>query len=645
MKRLVFALILVLLMACQQAQSPTATQPQLSPTALPPTLVPTATSTPTPEPPKSLVVCIGQEPTTLYLYGGSSRAMWSVLEAVYDGPIDTRQFAPVPVILSKLPNLADGDAVLQPVDVLEGQAIVDADGTFTYLKSGVRIRPSGCTSTDCAQVWDGSSALQMDSLQLTFTLLPNLLWSDGAPLTSSDSVYSFELAADPATPVNKRVVERTASYTAVDPLSVKWQGIPGYFPANFEGHFFQPLPRHAWSILSAADLQSADLSARTPLGWGPYVIQEWVKGDHITLTKNPNYFRAGEGLPKFDTLVYRFLGETSDSNLEALLIGECDIVDQTTLLEEQLGEVIELQGQRQLTAYVGLGPEVEQLVLGIRPAAYDDGYNAAVDRVDFFGDVRTRQALAYCIDRPGLIAALRSGQGVAAVGLVPPQSPFYPNGLEALAYDPLEGARLLDAVGWKDEDNNPATPRKAQNVPNVPNGTPFVINYYTSQAPLRLKVANALLQNLADCGIQANLNSLSTDELYAAGPDGPLFGRKFDLVQFSWGASALPPCFLYESAQIPNAANSWLGGNITGFSSSQYDAACQAARLGRPEDGADYFGRYQETQRLFAEQLPAIPLFYDLKLAATRLDVCGFEMDVSARSDLWNLENISRNCK
>ncbi len=637
----IIAAALLLLSACQAA--PTAA-PSATPTAAEPTPQPTATFTPTPEPPKSLVVCIGQEPQTLYMYAGNSRAMWSVLEAVYDGPIDMRGYTPVPVILEKLPALADGDALVQPVDVLEGQAVLDADGNFTYLKAGARYLPSGCSSDACAVTWDGTSPVQMDRLQLTFKLLPGLLWSDGAPLTADDSVYSFELASDPDTPVNKRIVERTVSYTSPDAVTVQWQGIPGYFPQTYEGLFFSPLPRHTWGLLGAADLLKADLSNTTPLGWGPYVIQEWVKGDHITLARNPNYFRAAEGLPEFETLVYRFLGENADSNLEALLVGECDIVDQTTLLEDQLGQVIELQGQRQLLAFVGLGPEVEQLVLGIRPASYDDGFTPGSDRPDFFGDLRTRQAIAYCLDRATLIASLRSGQGQVAVGMVPPASPFYPSDLSALPYDPAQGARLLDEVGWKDSDNNPDTPRVAQGVAGVPDGTPFVIEYATSQASLRLKVADLLIKSLAGCGIQANLNSYNVSDLYAAGPDGILFGRKFDLAQFAWAAARLPSCGLYETGQVPNAANSWLGGNITGFSNAEYDAACQAARASRPGDGSDPVALYQQVQRIFADQLPAIPLYYDVKLAATRLDVCNFSLDVSARSDLWNLEAISRNC-
>ena len=65
--------------------------------------------TPTPEPeepagPKTLVICMGQEPDTLYINGGSMLAARAVQEAIYDGPIDTRTFAYQPVILKKLPD-------------------------------------------------------------------------------------------------------------------------------------------------------------------------------------------------------------------------------------------------------------------------------------------------------------------------------------------------------------------------------------------------------------------------------------------------------------------------------------------------------------------------------------------------------------
>jgi peptide/nickel transport system substrate-binding protein len=46
-------------------------------------------------------------------------------------------------------------------------------------------------------------------------------------------------------------------------------------------------------------------------------------------------------------------------------------------------------------------------------------------------------------------------------------------------------------------------------------------------------------------------------------------------------------------------------------------------------------------QRLFAQELPSLPLFFRLKMAVSRPDLCGMEMDVTARSVLWNLEHFN----
>jgi peptide/nickel transport system substrate-binding protein len=56
-------------------------------------------------------------------------------------------------------------------------------------------------------------------------------------------------------------------------------------------NFWAPAPKHAWNQFQAAELPQIDIASRTPIGWGPYRIEEWAAGDHITLTRNPHYFR------------------------------------------------------------------------------------------------------------------------------------------------------------------------------------------------------------------------------------------------------------------------------------------------------------------------------------------------------------------
>ncbi|HCE17924.1 MAG TPA: hypothetical protein DEQ80_08705 [Anaerolinea thermolimosa] len=641
-KRIPFLIMLLLLAgwlaACQQAgQLSTLNPPTLTPDA---PVVPTVEPSPTAVPPRTLTVCLSEEPQTLYLYGGSSRSMWNVLEAIYDGPYDTRGFSAQPVILEKMPSLTDGDARLRPVNVTGGDVVVDTAGQVVALAKGVTVFPSGCRSGDCAVVWDGSSPLQMDQLEVTFRLKDGIRWSDGAPLTAEDSVFSFQVAADPASPTSKGVIDRTASYTAIDPLTVQWVGVPGFVEQRYPTFFFLPLPKHAWGGLTAAQLLTDETVRRQPLGWGPYVIDSWVPGERIHLRKNPLYFRAGEGLPKFDYLDFTFNGNPADSALMALVGGKCDVVDQNAGFLPLLEELINTQNNGRLKLYLQQGPEWEHLDFGIRPASYDDGYNpAAGDRADLFGDVRTRQAFARCIDRNRLIQEVFKNRSAVPAGYLSPTHPLYQTDLPAYTYDPAAGARLLDEVGWKDLDGDPSTPRVAVGVPNVPDGTLLSVRLFTTQAELRRQAALLVQAGLKECGVETSISLLDPGELFAPGPDGPLFGRNFDLALFTWDGAARVPCQLYTSDQIPASGNRWIGANITGFTDERFDAACQAAYWALP-DQSDYAAQFQAAERLFAEQLPSIPLYYGLRIAISRPDLCGVELDPTARSLLSGIETV-----
>ncbi|MHB8114032.1 MAG: ABC transporter substrate-binding protein, partial [Bellilinea sp.] len=242
----ILLLAAITLAACSGTPSATPTEAPTDPVTPP---APTAT----PEPPSELTVCLGKEPLGLYLYGGSSRAQWSVLEAIYDGPIDQRGYADQPVILAQLPSAENGGDRITAVPVQRGQMVLAADGNVAPLDTGLTVLPAGCTDATCAVAWDGATALEMDQQQLTFRLLDGLKWSDGAPLTAADSVYSFQVASDPATPVNPLALDRTESYTALDETTVVWTGVPGYRTAEPSAYFFIPLPQHAYGALSAVD--------------------------------------------------------------------------------------------------------------------------------------------------------------------------------------------------------------------------------------------------------------------------------------------------------------------------------------------------------------------------------------------------------
>lgn len=599
--------------------------------------------TATPEPdepagPKTMVVCMGQEPDTLYLYGGDMLASAHLQEAIYDGfnangGIDNRTYSYQTTILKKLPDLDDGDAVINSVTVQAGDMVANDAGDPVELAEGEMVRPAGCNSSDCAVEFTGDP-VEMDQMVVTFELLEGLMWSDGSPLTADDSVYGFELNADPDTPTSRFAVEHTASYEATSDTVAVWTGLPGYLDATYFVNFWNVFPRKLWQEelgYSAADLLEAEESSRMPMGYGAFIITEWVAGDHITVEKNPNYFRADEGLPYLDTVIFRFVPD-SNAAVAQLISGECDIATQDASLDDQAELLLKLEQQGILKPVFVTGTVWEHVDFGINPV---DDY----DRPDFFEDVRVRQAIAQCLDRQSVVDTILYGRSIVIDTYIPPEHPLYADGLTSWPFDPEAGMALLEEVGWVDADGDGV--REASGVEGVADGTPLEFKWASTTASMRVQYMQIFQQNLAECGIKVNLENLPASEYFADGPDGPLFGRRFDLGSFAWLTGVQPPCELYLGidSYIPSEDNGWAGQNNPGFDNDVYDEACLRALTGLPGSEA-YIEGHKESQRIFSEQLPVIPLFLRIKLAATRPEVKGFVMDPTQNSEMWNIETL-----
>jgi peptide/nickel transport system substrate-binding protein len=507
------------------------------------------------------------------------------------------------------------------------------------LESGVSVLPSGCKDSACSIVWDGISEIQMDQVTANFKLRTNLLWSDGIPLTAADSLFSFTIDNDPENPTRKWSTEVTYSYEMLDDLTIQWKGLPGYQSLEAQDMFWIPLPRHLLGSLPVSEIKNADIAARRPLGWGPYVITEWVSGDHISLEKNDNYFRASEGLPVFDQLVYRFIDPNDGGGLAALAAGQCDLVERSSDPQSDQILVNDLLTTTIAQAEWKTGPEIAQLVIGINPASYDNGYNAVQDRYNYFGNPITRQAMAICIDRQTLNKEIFNGKaGMASMSdLLGNQSSG--SGTVSDGYDRTASDKLFEQGGWMDVDSDPTTPRVAVNVIGVPNGTSLSLSLLSPSDAISLAIADGIAKSLARCGIEIKTTAYPFSELYAPGPEGLIFGRNFDLVLIDWQYSPAPACYLYSTAQIPRAGNYWIGGNVSGYSNDKFDVACSSLMRAIPGDG-DWELSLQQAEEYFATDLPAIPLFKLPKLVLMRSDFCSFSFDPYARSDLSNLENL-----
>lgn len=607
---------------------------QKAPLEIPPRPSPTATTRApvvTPQPARVLSVCLGEEPQSLFLYDSGSRAARAIRQALFDGPFDEVDFQFIPVILEQVPTLENGDVVISQVEVQPGERMVDASGNRTYLAEGEVYRPAGCYSTECEEVYQGQDPVYLDQVTILFRITPGVEWSDGAPLQGDDSVFSYQVAQDLYGDFGPEKVRYAQEYAPVNQYHVEWRGIPGYLGiTSYADYFFTPLPRHRWQELDSSQIRRDKRARKDPLGWGPYLIQEWLPGDHLTLVKNERYFRRAAGFPYYDHIVFRFVEDVS-SGLDAFRARECEVaVGVSGLVEEiPLLEEGELRGSWNVVHIYG--GAWHQVKFGIQSLSDDPS---------LFQDTGVRQAFATCINRRKMIAQLPEAPRIAD-SFFPSRHPSFESDLPRYRYDPDEAARLLEEIGWVDEDNDAATPRTALNVEGVEDGRPLQATLLVSRSERAGKIAALIQDDLARCGVDVKVSALSPDELLGPGPDGPIFGRDFDMAHFAWTPANYRLCSLFLSSEIPGPypdfPKGWGGGNASGFADEEYDAACRMANTLLPEMKTRQEA-VRRAQIIFSEELPALPLYF-------RQDVMIADFELSGMEDgyfdpLWNVESL-----
>jgi peptide/nickel transport system substrate-binding protein len=595
----------------------------------------TESTTPTPaKEVRQLTICTGAEPASLFPFGSLPAPARSILQALYDGPLDQMAFTLQPVILEQVPSLENGGAYFEPVQVSPGDAIIDNAGNLVNLEAGTIYRPSECSSPSCAQVYSGQDTILMDSLVVRFHLLPDIRWSDGVPLGAEDSHFAYQVAQALYPAYRPQIVNVTQSYRVIDQRIIEWRGLPGSQDPKYAEFFFAPLPKHAWETIPMSELPESETASQSPLGWGPYMFEKWTPGEQIVLSKNPHYFRADEGLPHFDRLVFHFTDNPQES-VQALLAGECQLADETALRGIAGEDLQLLQSNESIATWVTAGGAWEQILFGI----------TSIDptRPALFASAQVRQAIVSCIDRKRISQEVYSGLAVLTDAFVLPDHPLYTSESAQYVFDPQVAASMLTASGWVDHDSNPATPRVASGVPGVPEGTLFEFTYLASDEADRQQAARIVQESLALCGVKANLEFGAAAQIYAGGPEGPVFGRQFDLAQLAWTAFAEVPCSLFTSAEIPGPypafPKGWGGANASGYSNLNFDQAC-ATSLTTLQSSPEFAAGYQQIQLILSEDIPAFPLYLHIRSAAARADLCNFQVEPSNPNSLWNLEEL-----
>ncbi len=615
------------------AASPTAgastPSPQPSGTASPAPVSATAAA----QPAQVLTICMGTEPVALMPYLDGSDAARTVQALLYAAPIDVVGYNTQPGILAEVPSLENGSAVVKVLRMLPGDRVLDDAGEVVTLTVGTRIRPAGCRNSGCAVTYDGSD-VEMDQMRVVFRLRRGLTWEDGSPVQAADSVYSMELATALASPELPGVAPgatlevMTESYLALDAQTVVWTGVPGYLPQSYRTLFWLPMPSVAWRSTGLAELFLREDVVHTPMGYGPYGQVEWEGGATLRLSRSETYAAATGVRPFFDAVVFRFVDPADPkSALNALADGTCDLLTADLNLGEAFKEMSALQSAGSLQILAQPGIAWEHLTFNT---------NVGSSRPALFADVRTRQAVAHCVDRKRLLQELTHAMGTAMATYVPPDAPLYAPGVQQYAYDAALGGTLLDEAGWRDEDGDGV--REAHAVEGVNEGVPFRLTYVTTGSDRRLRTAQLIAAELSVCGISVDTQVYEPWELFAQNPENVLVGGNFDLAQVALSADLLPQCSPYASWAMPALTNGWAGLNVGRFSSADYDAACMTASTALPGE-ADFVDGHREAQRIFADALPALPLYRTVSYLAARPDLAGVRPDALSVVT-WNVEQI-----
>lgn len=657
MRRLLLPLALLLVVLLAACNSAATTEPTMAPVATDAGTTTDATAAPTemveataaatevveatavatevttaPVEDKIMVICMAQEPKSL-IWSESALVTSAVLEAVQPPLADTREYGYQATLVKKLPSIDDGDAMLEEVTIKEGDTFYDvaSDAILTLTAGMTNTFSLNQLEGDPLEV-SGYNGEELKTVQTTaqWELVDGLMWEDGEPVTADDSVFAFEVASQPEWTTSKYVIERTASYEAVDEMTLKWVGLPGYTDGTYFLNVWAPQARHVLGEMNAADIQADENVNRKPLSYGPYKVDEWIAGDSIMLSRNDNWV---DGPAPLSELIYRFVPDTNQI-IAQLVSGECDIGTQDAAFEGSLPLVKQFEDQGLLTIAEVAGTVFEHLDFNIMPI---DSYSGAAGTLTdnegglLFQNVAFRQAIAHCIDRQAIIDQATNGAAFIQHTYTAADHPLYPgdDAITVYEFDPEMGKQMLADLGYTDTNGNGVIDK---------DGVELTFVHGTRDNPLRQKVTQIVQAQLAEnCNVKTEIQLVGSD-FFADGPDGPVFGRKYDMAEFAWLTGVEPPCNLYQTSQIPSEETSWGAQNNTGWSNEAFDTACNTGI--QTLDAEEKATAHAEAMKLFTEELPSLPLFARAKIAVAGPNVIGLEMDPTSNSEMWNIENF-----
>ncbi len=417
------------------------------------------------------------------------------------------------------------------------------DNIFSKL---VDIDPDGQFVGVLARKWN-----QKDDRTWVFDLVDDASFHNGEKFTANDVKYTFMRILDP-----KTASAYASLYDTIDEVEVATPTQVIFHLKTPFGPFLSNLANNG-EIVNQKAIESAD-PARNPVGTGPFQFVEWAQGDHITVTKYPDYFETGK--PYLDQIDFRFL-LVDQSRIDGLSSGELDWVDAVPL--QQLSTLSNDPRFTYVTSPTAGIPDFLSMNTAQPP----------------FDKPEVRQAVAWALDREAIRAIAYFGAGEVGIEEVPSGSPWF-DGVDPYADAPdVEKAKsLLSDAGYS-------------------NG--LTVEYLgLPQYPELLKTGEVVREQLKAVGITMNIKQVDVSVWFS---------------QFSKGDYQITSAYQERTIDPDNFYSLVLrsGGpiNSSKYSNPKVDDLIDRARTETDQTARQ--GLYKQIRQIVREDAPLIFVHYE----------------------------------
>jgi peptide/nickel transport system substrate-binding protein len=483
-----------------------------------------------------------------------------------------------------------------------------------------------------------------DLLSITYKLVPDVLWSDGTPLTADDFVFTWQYCIDPLTGCTSNNFAGVTSVEAVDPQTVKITfDAPAPYPyVPFVGYLSPVLQKAQFESCIGEASQACSEPNTNPVGTGPYIVKEFRANDIVVYQINEKYRKPNQ--PHFAEVVIKGAEDASGSARAVLETGEADY---GWNLQVEPAVLLDMQSKGNGKLLSAFGGNVERILINFTnpdPNLGDKRSQWTEEDPNphpFLTDINVRKALSLAIDRNVIAEQLYGPGGKATCNLLSgPPAVVSPNNDACLPQD-IEGAKqLLEEAGYVDSNGDGIREK---------DGVEMRILYQTSTNSVRQKTQALVQQWWKEIGVETELKNVDAAVYFGGDPASPDTLKKFytDVQMFTNGPDNPDPqqymsgwlCKKPDGSwNIDGEISSYGGSNTERWCNEEYDAKwvqLQAAT------GEERIKLAIELNDMVVQDYVALPLVYRANVSAHANSLVGPNIG-GFESEEWNIEDWMR---